>query len=406
MQEDGWLDSGDLGYVAEGEVYLTGRVKDVVIRAGRNIYPQEVEDAVGDLEGVRRGCVAVFAATEEGAGTERLVVLAESRLAADDAESREELRDRIRAVAMDLTGTDPDDVVLAPPRTVPKTSSGKLRRSAARDLYETGDLGAPMRAVWLQLARLALSGLGPARRRLERRVAGLAYATWFWAVTALVAVPVWLLVVLLPGRGRRRRVVRAVARGMARLTGTALEVRGLEHLREGSEPRVVVSNHASYLDGFALPAILPPACAYVVKGELQENPFARIFLERLGSVFVERFDPGKGEEESEKGVSALERGDHLVIFPESTFQRAPGLMPFRMGAFVVAARAGTPIVPLVVRGTRSKLRGGSWFPRSGPVQVIVRPEIAPEGTEWDHAVELRNRVRREMLDHLAEPDLG
>jgi 1-acyl-sn-glycerol-3-phosphate acyltransferase len=168
---------------------------------------------------------------------------------------------------------------------------------------------------------------------------------------------------------------------------------------------VITSNHASYLDGFVLAAVLPSNAAYVVKSELRESPVTHVFLRRIGCVFVERFDPARGEEESRKALEALERGDHLVIFPEGTLQRAPGLQPFRMGAFVIAARTGIPVVPVVLRGTRSKLRGGTWFPRAGDVSVIVRPPVEPSGTAWRDAVELRERVRREMLEHLPEPDL-
>nr|NIR58713.1 AMP-binding protein [Gammaproteobacteria bacterium] len=77
--DDGWLNTGDRGYIASGELYVTGRDKDIVIRAGRNIYPQELEDTVGDLDGIRKGNVAVFASPDPVSGTERLIVLAETR---------------------------------------------------------------------------------------------------------------------------------------------------------------------------------------------------------------------------------------------------------------------------------------------------------------------------------------
>lgn len=405
VRRDGWLDSEDLAYTADGEIYLTGRSKDVIVRAGRNIHPQEVEDAVGDLEGVRRGCVAVFAVQSEDEGSESLVVLAETRLGEEDEAARRELRERIESLTLDLTGAGPDRVELVPPRTVPKTSSGKLRRSAAREMLERGTLGAPGRAVWLQVVRLALSGVRPTLRRLRRRITGLAYATWFWGLFGLFAVPTWLAVCLLPSRPPRRRFVRAAARLLARLVGTSVEVEGLEHLR-GEEPRVVTSNHASYLDGFVLASVLPPRSAYVVKGELQRSLVARVFLSRLGCVFVERLDPSRGEEGSRRAAAALERGDQLILFPEGTLQRAPGLQRFRMGAFVIAARTRTPVVPVVLRGTRSKLRGGGWFPRPGDVHVKVLPAVEPEGEEWDDALELKKKVREAMLEHLPEPDLA
>ena len=121
-----WLDSGDLAYVAGGDVYITGRRKDVIIRGGRNVYPAELEEAVGDLEGVRSGNVAVFASTDADTGTERLIVVAETRKT--QARTRDDLTARINALAQDLIAMPPDDVVLAPPNTVPKTSSGKVRR--------------------------------------------------------------------------------------------------------------------------------------------------------------------------------------------------------------------------------------------------------------------------------------
>ncbi|HEB98851.1 MAG TPA: acyl-phosphate glycerol 3-phosphate acyltransferase, partial [Thiotrichales bacterium] len=131
-----WRRTGDLAYLAEGEVFITGRVKDVIIRAGRNIYPYELEQAVGDLPGIRKGGVAVFAARGEDGSQERIVVLAETR--EKDPETLAELRRQIEALALEHIDSRPDDIVLAPPRAVLKTSSGKIRRRACRELYEKG----------------------------------------------------------------------------------------------------------------------------------------------------------------------------------------------------------------------------------------------------------------------------
>jgi acyl-CoA synthetase (AMP-forming)/AMP-acid ligase II len=91
-----WLDTGDLGYIADGDLYVTGRVKDLIIRAGRNLHPEELEDAIGNLTGVRKGCVAVFASPDPEFGTERLVVLAETRETDDQTRSRPAISDRGR----------------------------------------------------------------------------------------------------------------------------------------------------------------------------------------------------------------------------------------------------------------------------------------------------------------------
>ncbi len=76
---NGWLDSGDRAYVAGGDVYITGRIKDIIIRAGQHIYPEEIEDAIGDIAGIRKGGVAVFGVADRVSGTERVVIVAETR---------------------------------------------------------------------------------------------------------------------------------------------------------------------------------------------------------------------------------------------------------------------------------------------------------------------------------------
>ncbi|HEX9669236.1 MAG TPA: AMP-binding protein [Thermoanaerobaculia bacterium] len=399
----GWLDSGDLAYVAGGEVFVTGRVKDVILVAGRNLYPQELEEAVGELPGARKGCVAAFGRPDPAAGTERLVVVAETREAEEPA--REGLREAIRRTTVDLLGTPPDDVVLAPPGTVPKTSSGKLRRTAARELYLRGRLGRRRAAPAVQLAQLAWSGARPQLARWRRRAGESLYAAWAWLLFGLFAAPAFLGVCLLPRLRWRRRFARRAGRLMARLAGIRLAVRGLEHLG-GARPRVVVANHQSYLDAYVLTAALPPDLAFVAKRELAGNPFARAFLARLGTFLVERFDPQQGSEDAGRAVAAVRAGESLLFFAEGTFGRAPGLLPFQLGAFVTAAEAGAPVVPVAVRGTRSLLRGEEWFPRRGAAEVIVRPPIAPGGAGWSAALALRDAVRAEVLAACGEPDLA
>jgi len=399
---NGWLESGDVAYVADGELYLTGRSKDMIIRAGRNLHPQELEEAVGTLAGVRKGCVAVFATGAEGEGTERLVVMAEARPA--DAEAAAELRQRIAELAVDLTGSAADEVALVPPGTVPKTSSGKIRRAAARQLFERGRLAEGSAALWWQLVRLSAAGALPRVRRLSRGAATLVWGVWAWLLFALLAPPAWLAVVLLPGRRARRLAARLAARALVRGSGCGFRASGLERLPPA--PCVVVCNHQSYVDGFLLTALLPPRFAYVVKSELAGNLFARLPLASLGARFVERFDAAKGAEDARKAAAAAGGGDSLVVFAEGTFRRAPGLLPFRMGAFTAAASAGLPVVPMVLRGSRSVLRAGQWMPRRGVVTATLGAPIAPGGTGWSDALALRDAARAWMLAHVAEPDVG
>jgi 1-acyl-sn-glycerol-3-phosphate acyltransferase len=246
-----WLDTGDLGYVAGGDLYVTGRAKDIIIKAGRNIYPEELEEAVG--------------------------------------------------------------------------------------------------------------------------------------------------MAVLPEKDLRRGFARRVARLLARLVRVPIEVEGLEHLRSCGRPVVVAANHQSYFDSFVLTAALPPDFAFVAKRELRDRTLPRYLLERLGTVFVERFDPAQGVGETRKALDALAAGDSVIVFPEGTFHRAPGLLPFRMGAFLVAAEAGVPVVPVTLRGTRSLLRGDEMFPRRGAAAVTVSPPLQPAGSDWAAAVALRDAARAEIL---------
>jgi 1-acyl-sn-glycerol-3-phosphate acyltransferase len=404
---DDWLDSGDRGYMVDGEIHLTGRAKDVILRAGRNVYPQELEEAVGKLPGIRTGLVAVFGSEDRARGTERLVVLAETR--SEDPAERERLVSEIRALGSDLVGVPPDDVVLAPPGTVLKTSSGKIRRAASRDLYESGRIGKGPRSVWLQFLRLAAAGIAPRLRRVKGAVGAYVYAAWVWVAFALVAGTGWLLAMVLPGLSRRRRVARVYSRFLARLTGVRIGVEGREFLPDDGA-HIFASNHASYIDGLVLTAVLPPGFGFVAKAELRQSFFVHSALKRMGVHFVERFDKQKGIGDARRIGEAVQRGEGVLFFAEGTMTRSPGLLPFQMGAFVAAAEANHPVVPVALRGTRFILRPGFWFPRPGSVTVTIGPPLAPEDmpgeSPWERALGLRAVTREFVLKHCGEPDAG
>ncbi len=404
---DEWLVSGDRGYIAEGEVYVTGRSKDVVIRGGRNIYPYELEEGIADIEGVRRGCVAVFGATEAKSGTERLVVIAETR--EDDAARKSVMREAIGSLTQDVLGMPADDIVLAPPRTVLKTSSGKIRRAAVRELYETGRLRPHGRAVWLQLVRLALTGLAPTVRRWLRSAGSLFYAGSALVLLGAGVAVTWPAVVFSrsPDTGFRR--AGRAARTLLCLARMPLKVTGKSNIpAEGVF--VLVCNHASYLDGLALVASLPRPVAFVAKRELAESAFSRLFLHKIGARFVERFDRQRVLEDARTTAAALESGTPLAYFPEGTLHRMPGLLPFQLGAFAAAVASNVAVVPVTIRGTRSMLRGDSWFARRGSIRIEIleplRPPSDAHGSDWERAVMLRDQARAVMLRHCGEPDLA
>ena len=442
LRHGDWLDSGDRAYTVGREVFITGRDKDIIIRAGRNLYPHELEEAVGELAGVRKGCVAVFGVTDREAGTERLVVLAETRETREAEQER--LREAVQQTVVTLLGEPADEVVLAPPHAVPKTSSGKVRRAASRELYLSGRIGQGSATMGWQLARLALAGARVQLGRAWRAAWAPLYSAWVWSVYVLLGVPLWVMVAVLPGLRRRRRLTRAVARLMFRGAGLPLRAAGLELLAAPagvatmavapSRPQAVRAdraasasgavrardrsrsgrgtgcllavNHASYLDGVALTAMLPPDFGYVAKRELDDSFLTRVMMRRLGALLVERFDTAQSAGEVPKAAAALAGGESLVIFPEGTFRRAPGLRPFRLGGFLAAAQAGAAVFPAALRGTRHVFRDDAAIFRRGPVELEVLPPVWPDGDDWPAALRLRDRVRAAMLERYGEPDLA
>jgi fatty-acyl-CoA synthase len=136
LTADGWLDTGDMGYLSGGYIFIVGRAKDMIIINGRNHWPQDIEWAVEQLPGFKSGDIAAFAITASS-GEETPAVLVHCRVT--DPGERGRLRDDIRERVRAITGITPV-VELVPPRTLPRTSSGKLSRTKARNLYLSGDI--------------------------------------------------------------------------------------------------------------------------------------------------------------------------------------------------------------------------------------------------------------------------
>ena len=406
-----WLDTGDLAYIANGELYVTGRIKDIIIRAGRNVYPDELEKMVGDIPNIRKGCVAVFASMDPKKQTEKLVIIAETR--SEEPNEHQRLRSDINALSIDLTGIPPDEVLLAPPGSVLKTSSGKIRRSATRERYEKGMITKKPQNVLWQVVRLALSGIKPQLRRLKHYLVSLFFAAYSWSVFALITPVAWLSMTLLPKFSMRWRMVRGCAKLLAYATATPLTVKGVENLPPAGTSCVLVANHASLLDAAALIAALPRHFRFIAKSEFTKHFYTRLPLENIHTEFVERFETAKSVHDTEHLRRVLESGHALFFFPEGTFSRVPGLMPFRLGAFSIAAGADVPVIPIAIKGTRSILRDSSRFPHHSPVHIEIGKPIDPEeirseteAKEWDIAIELRDQSREFILQHCGEPDIS
>ncbi len=385
-----WRDTGDLGYLAAGELFVTGRDKDLIIRAGHNLHPLELEAAVGAVPGIRKGCVAVFGVPDRRDATERVVVVAETR--ETEEERRKALRNRIQELAAMLIDGPADDVVLAPPGAVLKTSSGKLRRAATRDAFVAGRLGAGTRAVWWQMVRLALRGAAVRLRSAVLRVTRTAFGLWALTVGLIVAAIGWPAAFVVRGVERRRRLAKRLARFGLRLAGVRLALAGAENLPPGAH--VLVCNHASYLDAVALTALLPPRYAFVAKRELREHWLTGPPLACLGTHFVERVDTARSIEDTQALSARLAAGESLLLFPEGTFADRAVLLPLHMGAFVLAAQSDVPLVPAVLSGTRRLLPAHARLPRPAAVALRIAPPLVAPGFGWNDAVALRDEARK------------
>ena len=398
----GWVNSGDRAYRADGEIYITGRVKDIIIHAGHNLYPHEIEDAVARVPGVRKGCVVAFGAADPVAGTERLVIVAESRERNRDARAR--LAQAITAQVTETLGLPPNLVEVVPPNAIPKTSSGKLRRDATKQRFLSGELRIDAPPVWLQLARLAAASSAGRIRTALRRTAEVVYGCYAIAMFALLLLPAWLYVLISPSRKSAARVTTAALRAYLKVAGWRVRVDGREHLRENA-PRMFVANHTSYADIVVLMAALGTDYHFVAKAEVMSMPFFRTFLRKLGHFSFRREDPQERLQQAEQIEDALRRGESVFVFPEGTFTAQSGVRPFHLGAFKAATAAQRMILPIALAGTRQVLRDGTWLPRHGHITITICPPIAPPSSaqDWQQIVRVRDSAREMIARFAREP---
>jgi 1-acyl-sn-glycerol-3-phosphate acyltransferase len=239
---------------------------------------------------------------------------------------------------------------------------------------------------------------------LGRTIRELLFAARWWVIVSTGFTLGWIAVMILPSRSWRWAAVRTLARLAFKFLGAPLTVSGLDRIPGGSA--VLVFNHTGYMDVIVVAAALPGEPTYVAKKELAGQFFAGPLLRRLGALFLDRFELAESLADLEQVTSAAQQRRLLVFFPEGTFTRRAGLSGFHLGAFKVAAQANLPIVPGILRGSRSMLRSGQWFPRWSPISVTIEPPIEPAGTALADIVQLRDAARGVILAGCGEPDLS
>ncbi|MGI9203880.1 MAG: lysophospholipid acyltransferase family protein [Woeseiaceae bacterium] len=232
---------------------------------------------------------------------------------------------------------------------------------------------------------------------------GILYGSYVWIEFTLAMLVAILAAIFVPGVERRRRCVAFCGRLSLRLAGISTVVRGLEKLP--ATDCVIVSNHASYIDGVLMQGFLPSRFSFVVKGEMQSFPIVNILLRRVGCRFVERFEASGSARDARRLLKAASAGESLVVFPEGTFEETPGLGRFRAGAFAAAVRAGVPVVPAVISGSRYILPAEKLLPRRGNLRIDILNPIAASHPAFANSKALADLARQRILTVLDEPDL-
>ncbi|MGH9775622.1 MAG: AMP-binding protein [Candidatus Acidiferrales bacterium] len=406
LRGDGWLDSGDLAYLADGELYITGRAKDIIIKAGRNLCPQDVEDIVTHVKGVRAGCIVAFGISDERSGTEQLVIAAEIR----DLRQRAEIAAEInREISLKL-GLPPDVVVLLAPQSIPKTSSGKLRRSETKRMYLAGRLGKTQSPAWMQITRMGLRAL-PVRAaevsgRIWKRFWRYIYGLYVMSVVSVSMLCLWLIVCLTPNSAAAARITRIFARSTLIATGLFIRVVNGELLSDWkhSGPWIFAPNHSSYVDILVTLALLPAGVRFVAKGEAVDMPLFGTILRRCGHLCFDRESLEARVRHVAEMEAALRHGESLAIYPEGTFTAAAGIRPFQLGAFKAAVTTNSPVCPVAVAGARKILPDKTYLPRPGRIRVTFGPLLHPQEAvgDWHEMVRLRDAARQAIAEGTGE----
>ncbi len=230
----------------------------------------------------------------------------------------------------------------------------------------------------------------------------LAWGVYAWLLAVLMVLIVAVPVLALPTLRGRRAAARLVCRAYFFLCGLPVRTIGMSQLPPG--PCIVVANHASNIDGPLLFAVLPPRFGFVVKKEASRIPLAGTLMRRLDHLFVDRFNRHEGANDVRRILRAVAKGQCVVFFPEGTIREQPGLTRFHAGAFVAAARAGVPVVPVVIRGTRRLLRAKTLLPRWSRIEVEALAPVAAVATGKAAAL-LRDTARERIGAALDEPIL-
>jgi 1-acyl-sn-glycerol-3-phosphate acyltransferase len=232
----------------------------------------------------------------------------------------------------------------------------------------------------------------------------VAWGLWFQFWLVLLTLWAGLLVIGWSYIGRDNpmihRSTRWWGRNLLKVARIPVEVEGLEHLVPG-QAYVFAANHRSNFDIFALVAVLPGRFLWVAKKSLFHIPILGQALSRMGSIPVDRDNLRSAVKSLDRATATVKRGVSLIIFPEGTRALTRELLPFKKGVFIMAIKAGQPIVPVSISGTRFIQPRGTIRMKPGPIKVVISPPIAPH--TFRRKEDLMAAVRQAIETHY-DPD--
>jgi 1-acyl-sn-glycerol-3-phosphate acyltransferase len=240
----------------------------------------------------------------------------------------------------------------------------------------------------------------------NRRGLWLAYGLWFNFWVILITLTVGILIILVTLIEPRGTLGRKFARLWAVLALKTIHipitVEGLERLVPG-QTYVYAANHRSQFDIFVLLAMLPGEFGWVAKKSLFQIPIFGQALGRLGNISIDRSNLQQAVRSLNQAAALVQGGRSIIIFPEGTRATSRELLPFKKGVFIMALKAGQPIVPISINGTLAIQPRGSLHLRPGPVKVVISPPIDPRDFQGRPKEEVMAAVHQAIADHF-DPD--
>lgn len=348
---DGWMDSGDLAYLVEGEIFVTGRWKDTIIRAGRKLFPNDIEAAASQAPGLLRGSVCAIGVPDRRSGTERLVIVAESD--ADGDAERRRVERGIREKVAAAIGNPPDEVVLLAPGCLAKTANGKLRRSAVKSFYLESKLRERPGSPGRQYAALWLANLDSLAVLAARRGASLLKRAGLEARAKFAA------------RGAGKDTICSASSRVLSILGRKVTCENPAWAAVGGG-RLIVANRIGELDALAIASVLTGAVSFA-------GPEAC-----LGAPdWVRRFLAPCILHSQQAIATALGNGETVVLLPDGAIGEPASRCRFRLPALHAAIDAGATVIPVAIREVRRQtfVSAAEPIPAGGRSAAELRTEI-------------------------------